>query len=168
LEQTKLQAEEMANTEEELRQNMEEMQATQEESRRREAELQDSLATVQEIQAAAKAKEHEMQQFYDGIYATNNVVEFSSDGIVTNVNQNLCNLFGLDRSVFVGTHMATFNGEEVYNLIMRNLTNGKHFENVNEVNAKGKILTIRQKFMPITNSDGLLERAMLLAFPENN
>ena len=50
LEQTKLQAEEMANTEEELRQNMEEMQATQEEARRREIELQDMLARLQEAQ----------------------------------------------------------------------------------------------------------------------
>jgi len=164
LEQTKLQAEEMVNQEEELRQNMEEMQATQEESRRREAELQDTLARIQEVQASGEAKEHAMQKFYDGIFAANNVVEFSPEGIVTNVNQNLCNLFGLDRSVFVGTHMSVFNGEEVYNQIMRHLTAGKLFENVNEVNAKGKILTIRQKFIPITDREGRLERAMLLAF----
>ena len=164
LAQTKLQTEEMANQEEELRQNMEEMQATQEEARRREVELQDTLAKIKEVQAAGAEKEHEMQQFHNGIFATNNVVEFSKEGIVTNVNQNLCNLFGLDRSVFIGNHMSVFNGEEVYNQIMRHLTAGKLFENVNEVNANGKILTIRQKFLPIISRDGQLERAMLLAF----
>jgi len=44
LEQTRLQAEEMANQEEELRQNMEEMQSTQEEMRRRETELSKVLS----------------------------------------------------------------------------------------------------------------------------
>jgi len=48
LAQSKIQAEEMANAEEELRQTMEEMQATQEESRRREIEQQDALAKMSE------------------------------------------------------------------------------------------------------------------------
>jgi len=164
LEQTKLQAEEMANTEEELRQNMEEMQATQEESRRRETELQEILVKMKETQALAEAKEHEMELFHNGIFAANNVVEFSPEGVITNVNQNLCDLFGLDRSVFVGAHMAKFNGEEVYQQIMSRLIKGELFENVNEINANGKIMTIRQKFIPITRRDGTLESAMLLGF----
>jgi len=164
LEQTKLQAEEMANTEEELRQNMEEMQATQEEAHRREIELQDTLARIQEVQDAGAEKEHEMQQFYNGIFIMNNVAEFSRDGIVIDVNQNLCNLFGFDRSVFVGNHMSVFIGDEESNKVMNHLANGKFFESVQQVNANGKILSIKQKFMPITNRDGRLERAMLLAF----
>jgi len=51
LEQTKLQAEEMANAEEELRQTMEEMQATQEEQRRRENELLEALENSKRAQA---------------------------------------------------------------------------------------------------------------------
>jgi len=54
LEQTKIQTEQMANSEEELRQNMEEMHATQEESHRREEELRQTMeqmtATKDEIQ----------------------------------------------------------------------------------------------------------------------
>jgi len=140
------------------------MQATQEESRRREVELQEILAKMKETQIAAEEKEHEMQQFHNGIFAVNNVVDFSDEGIITDVNQNICNLFGLDRSVFVGNHMSGFIGDEEYQKAMHHLSNGKLFENVQQVNAYGKILSIRQKFMPITNRDGRLERVMLLAF----
>ena len=57
LSQTKLQAEEMASQEEELRQNMEEMQATQEEMRRREDELLETLAKLQKKQASIEQNE---------------------------------------------------------------------------------------------------------------
>lgn len=50
LEQTRQQAEEMAAQEEEMRQNIEELQATQEESARREAELKKALEELQSIQ----------------------------------------------------------------------------------------------------------------------
>jgi len=48
LETSRLQTEEMSNTEEELRQNMAELQATQEEFRRREIELQKKIAELEE------------------------------------------------------------------------------------------------------------------------
>jgi hypothetical protein len=47
LEQSKIQAEELAAQEEEMRQNMEELRATQEESYRKERELQVSLEEMQ-------------------------------------------------------------------------------------------------------------------------
>ena len=164
LAQTRLQAEEMANAEEELRQNMEEMQATQEESRRREIELNEILAQMQETQTAIEESKHSMQQFHDGIFATDNVVEFSSAGVVIGVNQNLCDLFQLDKSVFIGKHLSVFMGEEECNKAMRSMANGKIFENMQQINASGKVLNIKQKFMPICSKEGVLQSGMLLAF----
>ena len=51
LEQSKFQADELSNHEEELRQTMEEMQATQEEMRRREAELNETIDNMKNMQA---------------------------------------------------------------------------------------------------------------------
>jgi len=164
LAQTKMQTEEMANAEEELRQNMEEMQATQEESRRREIELNDILAKMQETQTTSEENKHSMEQFYDGIFATNNVIEFSSDGVITNVNQNLCALFGLDKSAFIDKPMSAFVGEETTNQVMSNMRSGKLYETVQQVNAGNRTLTIKQKFMPIISRESVLQSVMLLAF----
>ena len=164
LEQSKLQAEELVNHEEEIRQTMEEMQATQEEMRRREAELSGTLAQMQEMQEITEENKFEMQQFHDGIFATNNVVEFSNKGIITNVNQNLCELFGLDRSAFVDKHLSLFIGEEEFNKALQKLERDEIYENLQQVNVSGKTMSIKQKFMPICCKDGNLKNAMLLAF----
>jgi PAS domain-containing protein len=169
LTQTKLQAEEMANQEEELRQNMEEMQATQEEMRRRETELQKSLEKTKEAQAVGEEKEHEMQQFYNAIFNSNNVVEFSPNAIITNANQNLLNLFNADRSDFVGKHASAIIGEEAAKAAWANLTQGEYFEDVQTAEAgDSKKQTVRQKFMPISNRQGNLTQVLLLVFPEKS
>ena len=169
LEQTKLQAEEMANQEEELRQNMEEMQATQDESRRRESELQETLVRMQEVQAIGEEKEYEMQQFYSAIFNKFNMVDISTEGIITDVNQNLLNIFNSDKSVFVGKHMTTFIGAEIFDKTWSNLAQGKCYEESLPMdNGIGKVLIIRHTFIPICNKHGELNRVMLFAIPENS
>jgi len=168
LEQTKLQAEEMANVEEELRQNMEEMQATQEEMRRRESELQETLVKMKETQESGEEKEHEMQQFYRAIFETFNVVEFSSDGVIINVNQNLLNAFNSERNDFIGKPLSSFVGKEAHSVAWTSLTQGIYYEDVQNVDTgAGKITVTRQKFVPICNKHGELDRVLLLVFPEN-
>jgi len=166
--QTKFQAEEMANQEEELRQNMEEMQATQEEMFRREAELKETLEKMLAVQDAGEEKEYEMKQFYDAIFASNNVVELSSDAVITNVNQNLLNLFNADRSVFIGKHASAILGDEATGAAWSSLRQGRYYEDVQTPDTgSGKKMQIRQKFMPICNRQGVLLRVLLLVFPEN-
>jgi len=166
--QTKLQAEEMANQEEELRQNMEEMQATQEEMFRREAELKETLEQMNEVRKAAEEEEHEMRQFYDAILESNNMVELSADGVVTSVNQNLLNLFNVDKSVFIGKHVSAIIGEEAASAAWASLAKGRYYEDVQTPDAgSGKKITVRQKFMPIRNMQGKLLRVLLLVFPES-
>ena len=168
LSQTQLQTEEMANVEEELRQNMEEMQATQEDMRRREIELSETLTKMQEMQAAGEEKEYEMQQFYNTIFETCNVVEFSTEAVITNVNQNLLSIFNnADRDTFVGKCASDFIGEEASETAWSYLSKGKFYEDVQTVNTGAETLVIRQKFVPICNKQGQLKRVFLLALPEN-
>jgi PAS domain-containing protein len=168
LQQSKLQAEEMVNVEEELRQNIEEMQATQEEMRRRETELHETLSKMQEIRETSEEKEHEMDQFYQTIYEMNNIVEFSSEAVITSVNQNLLRLFGgADRSQFMGKPLSVFVGEEAYAASWECLKQGKPYEDVQTVTTSdGKTNVVRQKFIPICDKSGHLLRAFLLVFPE--
>ena len=171
LEQTRLQAEEMANQEEELRQTMEEMQATQEESHRREAKLQETLEKMEEVQAAGEEKEHEMQQFYQMIYESFNMCDFSSEGILTNINQNNLNFFegGLTKEDFVGKPMDAFFGKEEANRILTSLQQGKKHENVHAIpTGPDKSTVFHHKFMPICNKNGILKWILMLAYPINN
>ena len=169
LSQTRLQTEEMANQEEELRQSMEEMQATQDEMRRREVELNETLKKMQILQAAAEEKEHEMNQFYDTIFEVTNVVEFSAEGFITNINQNLIDVFKqADRNTFIGKHASVFIGNEATNAAWANLTQGKYYDNAQTVNTGVETINIRQKFVPICNKEGQLLRVFSLVFPEYN
>jgi len=169
LAQSKLQAEEMANQEEELRQNMEEMQSTQEEMRRREIELGNTVEKMREVQAVAEEKGHEMGQFSDAIFETYSILEFTADGFMTNINKNMLLLFGVtDRSVFVGKHSSEFIGKEAFETAWANLRQGKKFENVVQVEAQGKMVKLRQRYVPICNRDGKLLRVLVLVMQEEN
>jgi PAS domain-containing protein len=170
LEQTKLQAEEMANQEEELRQNMEEMQTTQEESRRREEELRDMLSRMEEAQAVGAEKEHEMQQFHKMIFGTFNMVEFSADGVITDVNQNLINVFGnITKAEFIGKPLAGLIGEENFKTAWAKIARGETYEDVQTVTAStGVTACVRQKFMPILDRNGKLLKVMMAGMPEDN
>jgi len=166
LERTKLQAEEMVNQEEELRQTMEEMQATQEETRRRESDLQETLEKMEKLKAEDEEKEFEMKQFHDGIFETCNVVEFSANGTLENINQNMLNLWNAEKNDFVGKHISKFIGEEVYNSIWPDMVRGRHHISVRNVESSGKIMQLKHNFMPVCNKNGELLRVMLLAYPE--
>jgi len=167
LEQTKLQAEEMANQDEELRLNMEEMQSTQEEMLRRETELHETLEEVKKMQIAAEESEYEMQQFYNAIIESNNVGIFSADGIVIDVNQNLLNLWEADKSVFTGHHYSLFVGDEGFSTVWKDMVQGKKHADVRTITSpSGKQMVFRHNFIPVCNKKGELLRVLLLAFPD--
>ena len=169
LHQTKMQAEEMANQEEELRQNMEEMRSTQDEMLRHETELRETLKKMSVVQEAGEEKEHQMNQFYQMIFETFNMVEFSSKAIITDVNQNTLTLFNApDKSGFIGKHISVFIGEEASVLAWEKLMQGKFYEDVQIVDNGVKKLTVRQKFVPICDKHGTLLRVLLLAFLEDD
>jgi PAS domain S-box-containing protein len=168
LEQTRLQAEEMSNQEEELRQNMEELQATQEEMRRREEELRESLARMEVAQAAEEEKEHEMQQFQAAIFDANSVVEFDDKATITGVNDHFLEMFGGSRSQYIGQHLRAFVGDEGYH--EAHVAVGVHkkaHEDVRTVTTPGgDRKTVRQRFIPITDANGSLLKVLMLVFDE--
>jgi len=86
---------------------------------------------------------------------------------VTNINQNLLNLWKADKSLFLGKKYAEFAGEEAYNTVWSYMNQGKHHKDVRPVTtAEGKTMVFRHNFMPICDKDGKLLRVVLLAFPE--
>ena len=163
LEQSKLQASEMANAEEELRQNMEEMQATQEDMRRREVELQETVEKMREAKAAIEEKDHEMSQFHEAIFESFNILEFSPEGVIVNINDNLLKMLGAnERSDFIGKHSSDFIGKEAHDVAWAKLTQGKQFENAVQIKVNGKSIDLHQRYVPISNKKGELLRALLL------
>ena len=87
LAQSQQQAEEMASQEEEMRQNLEELQATQEESARKEAEMQSILNAVN---------------------SSSLVIEFDLNGRITSVNEAVCKSLNLQRENIVGRNLTDF------------------------------------------------------------
>ena len=168
LDRTKLQAEEMLNQEEELRQTMEEMQATQEEMRRRETDLQETVEKMQKLQAEDDEKDLEMKQFHDGIFETCNMVEFAADGTLADINQNMLNLWQAEKRDFIGKHISGFIGGESYNTIWPDMVRGRSHTSVRNVEnaATGKSMALKHNFMPVCNKEGELIRVTLLAYPE--
>ncbi len=167
LEQTKLQAEELANQEEELRQNMEEMQTTQEEMKRREADMLETLNEMERLQNISMEKDSEMQQLYQSVFESFNMVEFSPDAIITDINQQMISSFeDADKDHFIGQHLTTFIKEEAMQEAWHNVSRGKPYEDVQQVTVgKDKSIMFKQKFIPICDHDENLKRVLLMAYP---
>ena len=164
--QSKIQAEEMSNQEEELRQNMEEMQATQEEMYRREAELRDILEKMKDVQTASEDKEYEMNQFLRATFESCNIVKYSAQGIITDVNDKLLSIFkGFDRSTFIGKHMSEFITAECYQAAWKHLTQGKPYEELQTLDVGGGVMQqIWHKFIPICDRNGKLLWILLVCY----
>ena len=146
---------------------MEEMQATQEEMRRRESELGETVSKMRAVQTVSEEKEYEMQQFQDAIFDTYNILEYSADGYITAINDNLVKLFGVtDRSEFIGKHNSEFISREEYDLAWGSIAKGKTWDTVQKVEANGKTINLHQRYIPICNKNDELLR--VLVFFENS
>jgi PAS domain-containing protein len=114
---------------------------------------------------AAEEKSHETKQFYNAIIETCNVVEYSPDAIITDVNDNFLKIFISDRSNFIGKPMNAFMSDEVYRAVMKSINAGKIYEDVQSLDiGGGKTLSVTQRFIPIQDRSGKLQRILMLAF----
>ena len=164
LEKSRLQTEELVNSQEEMRQTMEEMQALQDDMHRREMEFNKTVEQMNKIQADEDEIKFETKQFRDAIFETCNIVEFSPEGIIIEVNQNILKLFHTEKINLIGKHISDFISKEAANLAWNNIMRGKLYEDVQQVDAgNGKILTVKQKFMPLVDMHGNLKNVMLIA-----
>ncbi len=167
LTQTRLQAEEMANQEEELRQNMEEMQTTQEEMRRREADMLETLNEMERLQNVSMEKDNEMRQLYQSVFESFNMVEFSPDAIITDINQQMVDSFeDVTKEHFIGRPLEAFIKEDAAREAWNLVSQGKPYEDVQPVDTgSGKSTLFKQKFIPIRDHDEKLKRVLLMAYP---
>ena len=140
-----------------------------EEMRRREIELQETLEKMRAVQVEEEEKEFELQQFYNAIVESNNVGVFSADGIVIDVNQNLLDLWEVEKSVFMGKHYSLFVGEEGFATVWKDMVQGKKHADVRTITSpSGRQMVFRHNFIPVCNKQGELMRVLLLAFPEKD
>lgn len=141
------QSKEMAEQEEEMRQNIEELTATQEEASSRESEL---TAVIQAISNSVS------------------FIELDRDFKVQNLNQNFSQLFDLQ-------YEATF-GKSLNDLILinkavfkdasaslRDLQNGDEVDEVNTYVIHKKEVNIRDSYIPIKKSNGDVAKIIRIA-----
>jgi PAS domain S-box-containing protein len=147
LEQSKLQAEEMAQQEEEMRQNFEELQATQEESERKEAEI---ISLVQAVDASAL------------------VLQTDMEGRIIEVNKKFSAAISLQRDELLGKYLKNifvYNTEtdEFYNHISE-LKLGKKITRTEEIKkADGESLIFDVHYSPISDRDGRPYKILCIA-----
>jgi PAS domain S-box-containing protein len=123
LEQSQKQAVEMADQEEEMRQNMEELQATQEESARREAEFNSVL---------------------NALHSASLLIELDLYGNIRNLNESVCLLLGVDGKFW--------NGKNLSELFTDDSRSGEWRTAVAQFKT-GTISTFKAQFRGATGSD---------------
>ena len=148
LAQSQQQGEELAAQEEEMRQNLEEMQATQEEAAR---------------------KEFEMHGLIQALSSSCFTAEYDMNGYITDVNDSYADLIGLPKDKIKGMHHKDgfeFDEEELrnYNKFWQELKNGVTKKDVNKVSYNNKILWLSETYTPIFDKEDNVYKVLKIAF----
>ena len=133
LNQSKIQAEELASKEEEMRQNMEELQATQEEAARRENESNAIMKVINDKLI---------------------VVEYDMDGTITNINDTYAEMLGVSADEIIGQKSndgVDLSQEQLMSHLQmwNNLRMGKTITETNHITLNGKDLWIKETYSPV-------------------
>ena len=165
LEISKMQAEEMANQEEELRQNMEEMQATQEEMRRRETELSEAFENMKMIQKESLSQEKNMQQLFNSLKKSFTVIEFSPDGYISDINQLALDMMGRKKEDIVNQPMSVFISDS--EKVLARVRSGETFLTTQEIKNGDQTFKDKVLFVPFFNSEENIERIIVISYTIN-
>lgn len=137
LRETQIQAEKMAQQEEELRQNLEEMQATQEENERREIEMKGMLDAINHASISC---------------------EFETDGTIITINANYLKTFQYKPEEIEGQNIRVFFfKEDVEQLdeILDTVSKGETFNGrVRRRTKKGEEVWLLSTYSPVVDSYG--------------
>lgn len=147
LAQSQQQAEEMASQEEEMRQNLEELQATQEESARKEAEMQSILNAVN---------------------SSSLVIEYDLTGNITSVNEAFCKTMNLQREQIIGRTLDEFRDTTAENSLQdadfwNRVRDGEVVKRTDKYVTGGEEHWLHQVFTPIIDSDGFPYKILNMA-----
>lgn len=138
LQQSREQADMLAQQEEEMRQTMEEMHATQEETAKRESE---------------------MKAIIDSIYDISLVAEFDLNGKIIEINSNFLDLLGCTREQMVGRYQGSFSDnmedkheKEMFWNELRNNNTQKKIQKI--LTLKGEEKWLSEIYAPIPDANG--------------
>ncbi|HNV53457.1 MAG TPA: PAS domain-containing protein, partial [Tenuifilaceae bacterium] len=138
---------ELASQEEEMRQNMEELQATQEEAARKTAE---------------------MESLINALNSSSYVIEYDLNGRIITVNQAYLGLTGQPERDVIGTHHSDnleFTEEQKvnYQKFWNDLRNGIIKKETNKVAINGKTYTFIETYSPILNENKQVTKILKIA-----
>ncbi len=148
LEQTKSQAGELTEKEEELRQQMEEMQSTQEEAAKREAEMTGMITAINSLAYVA---------------------EFSMDGYITNINEAYAQLLELPRQQIIGKKQGFFElGEDEerinnFEKLWAKMRKGIPHKQEQRIEINNKVRWLSEVYTPIKDNEGEPQRVVNIA-----
>ena len=148
LQQSRLQAEEMARQEEAMRKNMQELERAQEESRR---------------------KEFEISGILNAINNSSMVAEYSLNGRFAEINEKFSSLLELTADQILGKHHSEFSTSErhsdEYKQFWSDLRNGQTKFLIEKFRLfNGKEIWLRQTYTPIKNDEGKILKILNIAY----
>lgn len=136
----------MAQQEEEMRQNLEELQATQDEAARKQAEIMSIL---------------------NAIDSSSMVMELDMDGKITEVNSNYCSVLKCYHEDLLGKNLRAicyFNPQsEDYQYLWSELRNGRSITRDEEVHYNNKTFFLTQNYSPIFDQDRVPYKVLVIA-----
>ena len=132
-------------------------------------EVVDDITEIYNQEIAKKDKEYEMQQFHNAVFDSCNIVMFSDEGMITDVNEKLLNIFpGFNKSKFIGRRISEFVSKECYQEAWEHLTNGKIFEETQPIDTGSGILNFHHKYIPICDKNGKMLWILLILYRVSN
>jgi len=137
LRESKIKTEQTASQEEEIRQNIEEMQAATDELN---AKLEDSRSIFQAVNSVA------------------NIAQFDINGRITDVSENYLKLLQKDKKDIVGKVQGSFSSEAKNPISFKNfweeLKKGKKMEFEQVIKVNNEIIRLNSIYIPIKNTNG--------------
>jgi len=172
LEISKMQGEEMANQEEELRQNMEEMQATQEEmfnkqeeTERAHAELVVTMSKMAEMQEALKDEKYEIQSVMSAVDNVLLRITYGADMTTLDMNNFTLDFFGFTREQMIGVKLTDrMRQKDIPDFKIRwaKVLDGGSFEEVGIRNTKHGERQVWYSYSPIKEANGNVHKVLML------
>jgi methyl-accepting chemotaxis protein len=137
----------MVSQEEEMRQNMEELQATQEEAAR---------------------KTFEMEGLISALNASTFVMEYDEKGNIISINDSYLGALGIKREDAIGHHhsenlVMTDDQKMTYEQFWSNLRRGQIQKQTTRVNMHGKEFLFLETYTPIRNANGEVYKVLKVA-----
>ncbi|BDX37699.1 hypothetical protein CYCD_10540 [Tenuifilaceae bacterium CYCD] len=149
---SKEQAEMMAAQEEEMRQNMEELQATQEEAAR---------------------KTFELEGLVSALNASSYVMEYDISGFVTSINEGYLKLLGIKREEVIGMHhtdgiIMSDHDKEDYTKFWGELQKGFIKKRKTKLKARNETVMLLETYTPILDQHGEVSKILKIAIDITN